>query len=76
LLPEWIELILGIPAILLVFGAVLWYKGFGPEDRELFRMSKAISRRSRIPASWFQPGSVEIILFARTGLSAGSGASR
>jgi hypothetical protein len=24
-----------------VFGAVLWTKGFGPEDRELFRMRKA-----------------------------------
>jgi O-antigen/teichoic acid export membrane protein len=40
LLPEWAELILGIPAILAAFGAVLWVKGFGPEDRELFRMSK------------------------------------
>ena len=29
-----------IPAILAAFGAVLWYKGSGPEDRELFRMSK------------------------------------
>jgi O-antigen/teichoic acid export membrane protein len=40
LLPEWAELILGIPAILAAFGAVLWVKGFGPEDRELFRMKK------------------------------------
>jgi O-antigen/teichoic acid export membrane protein len=39
-LPEWAELIVGIPAILAAFGAVLWFKGFGPEDRELFRMSK------------------------------------
>jgi hypothetical protein len=39
-LPEWAELVVGIPAILAAFGAVLWYKGFGPEDRELFRMSK------------------------------------
>ncbi len=36
-LPEWIELILGIPAILLVYGWVIWHKGFGPEDRVLFR---------------------------------------
>ncbi len=41
LLPEWLEIALGIPAILLVFGAVLWVRGFGPEDRELFRMKKA-----------------------------------
>ena len=39
-LPEWAELIVGIPAILAAFGAVLWFKGFGPEDRELFRMRK------------------------------------
>jgi O-antigen/teichoic acid export membrane protein len=40
-LPEWIELLLGIPAILAAFGVVIWRKGFGPEDRELFRMRKA-----------------------------------
>ena len=36
-LPEWAELALGIPAILLVYGIVIWRKGFGPEDRVLFR---------------------------------------
>ena len=40
-LPEWAELVVGIPAILAAFGAVLWTRGFGPEDRELFRMKKA-----------------------------------
>nr|WP_294168070.1 oligosaccharide flippase family protein [uncultured Sphingomonas sp.] len=40
LLPEWLELALGIPAIMAAFGAVIWIKGFGPEDRELFRMRK------------------------------------
>ncbi|MCY7339850.1 MAG: oligosaccharide flippase family protein [Sphingomonas bacterium] len=40
-LPEWAELVVGIPAILAAFGAVLWTRGFGPEDRELFRMRKA-----------------------------------
>jgi O-antigen/teichoic acid export membrane protein len=39
-LPEWAEIVFGIPAILAAFGAVLWFKGFGPEDRELFRMRK------------------------------------
>jgi O-antigen/teichoic acid export membrane protein len=34
---EW-QLVVGVPAILAAFGAVLWTKGFGPEDRELFRM--------------------------------------
>jgi O-antigen/teichoic acid export membrane protein len=41
LLPEWAELIFGIPAILVAFGAVLWTKGFGPVDRELLRMKKS-----------------------------------
>lgn len=41
LLPEWLELLAGIPAILVAFGFVIWTKGFGPEDRELFRMRKA-----------------------------------
>ncbi len=36
-LPEWAELTLGIPAILLAYGFVIWHKGFGPEDRVLFR---------------------------------------
>jgi O-antigen/teichoic acid export membrane protein len=40
LLPEWAEILFGIPAILAAFGAVMWIKGFGHEDRELFRMSK------------------------------------
>ena len=40
LLPETWQLIVGIPAILGAFGAILWTKGFGPEDRELFRMRK------------------------------------
>lgn len=39
-LPEWAEIVFGIPAILAAFGAVLWHKGFGPEDRELFKMRK------------------------------------
>ena len=52
-LPEWAELIIGIPAILAAFGAVLWYKGFGPEDRELFRMSKDDIEELQLP----DPGS-------------------
>ena len=36
-LPEWIELIVGIPTILAVYGWWIWTHGFGPEDRELFR---------------------------------------
>lgn len=40
-LPEWAELLLGIPAILGVYGFVIWHKGFGPEDRVLFRKNVA-----------------------------------
>ena len=36
-LPEWAELIFGIPAILGVYGWIIWRRGFGPEDRVLFR---------------------------------------
>jgi O-antigen/teichoic acid export membrane protein len=39
-LPPLLQLILGIPLILGAFGAVLWTRGFGPEDRELFRLRK------------------------------------
>jgi len=47
LLSETLQLIVGVPAILVAFGAVLWTKGFGPEDRELFRMKKADVRDLR-----------------------------
>ena len=36
-LPEWAELLFGIPAILGIYGWVIWNRGFGPEDRVLFR---------------------------------------
>lgn len=36
-LPEWAELVFGIPAILLTYGWVIWHKGFGDDDRVLFR---------------------------------------
>ncbi len=36
-LPEWAELIFGIPLILLTYGWFIWHRGFGPEDRVLFR---------------------------------------
>jgi O-antigen/teichoic acid export membrane protein len=40
-LPEWLELIVGIPAILGVYCWVIWKRGFGPEDRVLFRRNLA-----------------------------------
>ena len=36
-LPEWAEIIVGIPAILAIYGWIMWNTGFGPADRALFR---------------------------------------
>ena len=38
--PEWLELIVGMPAILISYGAFIWIKGFTKEDRVLFRLRK------------------------------------
>lgn len=38
--PEWVELVIGVPAVLGIYGLVIWYRGFGPEDRLLFKMGK------------------------------------
>ena len=46
---EWLELVGGIPAILFAFGLVIWTKGFGPEDRELFRMGKSEIEELSLP---------------------------
>ena len=43
LLPEWFQLIFGVPLILAAYGAVIWYRGFGEEDRLLFRKAKTPS---------------------------------
>ena len=36
-LPEWAALAFGIPAIMLAYGVVIWKRGFGDDDRALFR---------------------------------------
>ncbi|MCA1748675.1 MAG: lipopolysaccharide biosynthesis protein [Parasphingopyxis sp.] len=41
LIPEWSELIIGIPLVLVTYCLIIWYKGFGPEDRVLFKRAKA-----------------------------------
>jgi O-antigen/teichoic acid export membrane protein len=38
---EWAELMFGVPLILGTYGVVIWYLGFGEEDRELFRLKPA-----------------------------------
>lgn len=37
---EWVELAVGVWAILGAYGIVIWRWGFGPEDRTLFRKQK------------------------------------
>lgn len=39
-LPEWVELAFGVPGILALYCTVIWKKGFGPDDRALFRKAK------------------------------------
>jgi O-antigen/teichoic acid export membrane protein len=46
-LPETLQLVIGVPAILAASGAVLWTKGFSAEDRELFTMRKDEVRELR-----------------------------
>ena len=42
LLPEWAELLFGIPVILGAYLWMIWKRGFGEEDRRLFRGSKSV----------------------------------
>jgi hypothetical protein len=46
-LPEGWQLFVGVPAIMIAFFAILWMKGFGPEDRELFKLRKSEVRELR-----------------------------
>jgi O-antigen/teichoic acid export membrane protein len=46
-IPEGWQLVLGVPLIMVAFFSVLWTKGFGPEDRELFRLRKDEVRELR-----------------------------
>lgn len=39
-LPEWAELILGVPVILGIYGWIIWTRGFGPSDRALLKAGK------------------------------------
>jgi O-antigen/teichoic acid export membrane protein len=37
-IPEWAELLIGVPVILAIYGWIIWTRGFGPADRELLRI--------------------------------------
>ena len=53
---EWLELSLGIPCILLVFGFVVWKRGFTHEDRVLFSMKKGEKPAMPTPVGVTPPG--------------------
>jgi len=39
-IPEWSELVIGVPIVLVVYSYIIWRKGFTPEDRILFKRLK------------------------------------
>lgn len=47
LLPQWGQLVFGIPAILGLYGWIIWTKGFGPEDRVLF--TRKVTQEESVP---------------------------
>ncbi|PSJ42246.1 lipopolysaccharide biosynthesis protein [Allosphingosinicella deserti] len=53
---EWVELALGVPAILVTFGAIVWKRGFTHEDRVLFRMKKGEEPELPTPLGVTPPG--------------------
>jgi hypothetical protein len=53
---EWVQLAIGIPAILGTFGFVVWWTGFTPDDRLLFRMKKDEKPELPAPAGVTAPG--------------------
>jgi O-antigen/teichoic acid export membrane protein len=53
---EWLQLALGIPAILFAFGFVVWKRGFTHDDRVLFRMKKGEGPELPTPLGVTPPG--------------------
>lgn len=47
--PEWLELVVGVPAILCSYGWLIWRKGFTPADRVLFRRRPAMALAGAAP---------------------------
>ena len=48
-LPEWVELVVGIPAILATYAVFVWFVGFREDDRVLFRRN--LGQDGETPAS-------------------------
>jgi len=49
LLPEWGQLLIGIPVLLGVYGWLIWTRGFGPEDRVLFKRKVTQDEAAELP---------------------------
>ena len=48
LLPQWGQIVFGLPAILLLYSWIIWTRGFGPEDRVLF--ARKVTQEEKAPA--------------------------
>lgn len=48
-LPEWIELLVGIPAVLATYALVIWRRGFDENDKVLFRKNVAPDPETDLP---------------------------
>ena len=49
--PEWVELVIGAPAILAIYMVVIWKRGFDESDKVLFRKNVAPApEETRTPA--------------------------
>jgi O-antigen/teichoic acid export membrane protein len=70
---EWMQLAVGIPAILATFGVIVWKKGFTQEDRTLFRIRKGEVDEPTLPPPL---GTDAEMAVHGAPVSGGSGASR
>lgn len=48
-LPEWAELLFGVPVILGIYAYIIWTRGFGPADRALLKPDKKKKSQSAAP---------------------------
>lgn len=48
-LPEWAELLIGVPVILGIYAWLIWTRGFGPADRALFKKHPEPEAKAKVP---------------------------
>lgn len=49
--PEWAELLIGVPLILGIYSWLIWTRGFGPADRALFASGKKADAPATVDAT-------------------------